>query len=97
MALRTDVSNGKDVSSTFNSIMENYYTPPNIVVNAAGIIKDNFLLNLTEEDFDKVIDVNLKVQLFLMKINLFFFRTFINFVLFLGYFSSHADSLSAFS
>ncbi|XP_065206525.1 estradiol 17-beta-dehydrogenase 8 [Planococcus citri] len=60
MALRTDVSNGKDVSSTFNNIMENYYTPPSIVVNAAGIIKDNFLLNLTEEDFDKVIDVNLK-------------------------------------
>lgn len=62
MALRTDVSNSKDVHSTFNNILENYYTPPSIIVNAAGIIKDNFLLNLTEEDFSRVIDVNLKVN-----------------------------------
>lgn len=32
-----------------------------MIVNAAGIIKDNFLLNLTEEEFNEVIGVNLKV------------------------------------
>nr|ABM55596.1 putative hydroxysteroid (17-beta) dehydrogenase 8 [Maconellicoccus hirsutus] len=60
MAIRIDVSNGKEVNDAFNNIIENYHTPPSIIVNAAGIIRDNFLLNLTEEDFDKVLNVNLK-------------------------------------
>merc|ERR1712079_947326 len=33
---------------------------PDIIVNSAGITKDGFLLRMKEEDFDKVIDVNLK-------------------------------------
>lgn len=83
MALRTDVSNSKDVNSTFEKILENYYAPPSIIVNAAGILKDNFLLNLSEDDFDKVINVNLKVDsennfvylvfYFLLKNSFFFF------------------------
>ena len=31
-----------------------------ILVNNAGIIRDNFLANITEQDWDKVLDVNLK-------------------------------------
>src|SRR5690606_3270387 len=31
-----------------------------ILVNNAGITKDNLLMRITEEDFDKVIEVNLK-------------------------------------
>src|SRR5690606_29799210 len=31
-----------------------------IVINNAGITKDNLLMRMSEEDFDKVIDVNLK-------------------------------------
>lgn len=31
-----------------------------ILINNAGITKDNLLMRITEEDFDKVIDVNLK-------------------------------------
>ena len=31
-----------------------------ILINNAGITKDNLLMRMTEEDFDKVIDVNLK-------------------------------------
>ena len=34
--------------------------PPDIVVNSAGITMDKYLLRMSEESFDKVIDVNLK-------------------------------------
>ncbi len=42
----------KDVLETFNSI--------DILVNNAGITKDNLLMRMSEEDFDKVVEVNLK-------------------------------------
>ncbi|MDY8135728.1 3-oxoacyl-[acyl-carrier-protein] reductase [Aquimarina sp. 2201CG5-10] len=42
----------KDVLETFGSI--------DILVNNAGITKDNLLMRMGEEDFDKVIEVNLK-------------------------------------
>jgi 3-oxoacyl-[acyl-carrier protein] reductase len=41
-----------DVLKEFGSI--------DILVNNAGITKDNLLMRITEEDFDKVIEVNLK-------------------------------------
>ena len=41
-----------DVVAEFGSI--------DILINNAGITKDNLLMRITEEDFDKVIDVNLK-------------------------------------
>lgn len=62
MTGRVDVSDSKDVDVVFDNIKTKYYMPPNIVVNIAGILKDNFLLNTPEEDFQKVIDVNLKVR-----------------------------------
>lgn len=42
----------KAVSEAFSSI--------DILVNNAGITRDNLLMRMKEEDFDKVIDVNLK-------------------------------------
>ncbi|MBE14840.1 MAG: 3-oxoacyl-[acyl-carrier-protein] reductase [Dokdonia sp.] len=42
----------KDVLEDFGSI--------DILVNNAGITKDNLLMRMAEEDFDKVIEVNLK-------------------------------------
>ncbi|SHG32591.1 3-oxoacyl-[acyl-carrier-protein] reductase [Salegentibacter echinorum] len=42
----------KDVAEDFGSI--------DILVNNAGITKDNLLMRMSEEDFDKVIEVNLK-------------------------------------
>lgn len=42
----------KDVLETFGSI--------DILVNNAGITKDNLLMRMGEDDFDKVIEVNLK-------------------------------------
>ncbi|WP_298539272.1 3-oxoacyl-[acyl-carrier-protein] reductase [uncultured Aquimarina sp.] len=42
----------KDVLETFGSI--------DVLINNAGITKDNLLMRMSEEDFDKVIEVNLK-------------------------------------
>ena len=40
--------------------MNKYSTPPTIIVNSAGITRDQFILKLTNQDFTKVLDVNLK-------------------------------------
>lgn len=39
-----------------------YFQPPSVCVNAAGITQDDFLLNMEEDHFDRVIQVNLKVH-----------------------------------
>ena len=43
-------------------IISGYKKPPCILVNSAGIHSDEFLLKMDEETFDKVIQVNLKVN-----------------------------------
>lgn len=63
MARRMDVSDSQDVKAAFDNIQSKYYKPPEVVVNAAGIVRDNFLLKISEEDFQKVFDVNVKVGL----------------------------------
>ncbi|XP_053209895.1 estradiol 17-beta-dehydrogenase 8-like [Panonychus citri] len=55
-----DVSSKESVTKLFSFIKENYSTPPSILINCAGIIRDSFLLEMSEEDFDSVINVNLK-------------------------------------
>lgn len=60
-AFHMDISSANSVNGTLKEIIASYKQPPSIVVNAAGIIKDNFLLKMSESDFDAVIDVNLKV------------------------------------
>ncbi|XKL65320.1 hypothetical protein PGB90_008740 [Kerria lacca] len=60
MARRMDVSDSQDVKAAFDNIQSKYYKPPEVVVNAAGIVRDNFLLKISEEDFQKVFDVNVK-------------------------------------
>lgn len=42
----------KNVSEDFGAI--------DVLINNAGITKDNLLMRMTEEDFDKVIEINLK-------------------------------------
>lgn len=56
-----DVSSPDSINRTLNEIISIYKKPPSVVVNAAGITKDNFLLKMSEADFDAVINVNLKV------------------------------------
>uniref|UniRef100_A0A3Q2PCU8 (3R)-3-hydroxyacyl-CoA dehydrogenase n=1 Tax=Fundulus heteroclitus TaxID=8078 RepID=A0A3Q2PCU8_FUNHE len=60
MAAAVDVSSKESVKKLVTSIQTRYFQPPSVCVNAAGITQDDFLLNMEEEQFDRVIQVNLK-------------------------------------
>ncbi|NLC04834.1 MAG: 3-oxoacyl-[acyl-carrier-protein] reductase [Tissierellia bacterium] len=59
IAVKSDVSISEDVTNLVKSVEESLGTV-DILVNNAGITKDNLLIRMTEEDWDKVMDVNLK-------------------------------------
>ncbi len=56
---KVDVSNFSQVNSAVEEIVKEFQNI-DILINNAGITKDNLLLRMTEEDWDRVIDVNLK-------------------------------------
>jgi 3-oxoacyl-[acyl-carrier protein] reductase len=58
-AYKLDVSSFTDVQETVKQIISDFGSV-DILVNNAGITKDNLLMRMSEEEFDKVIDVNLK-------------------------------------
>merc|ERR1711936_517143 len=60
LSVTSDVSQSESVNACFKQILDKYKRAPDIIVNSAGITKDGFMLRMKEEDFDKVIDVNLK-------------------------------------
>lgn len=59
MALRLDVSSADSVSGAFESVMKEMGRV-DILVNNAGITRDGLLLRMKEEDWDAVININLK-------------------------------------
>ena len=61
MSLSVDVSMSESVNMAFSEATQHYSAPPSIIVNSAGITRDNFLLKMDEKMFQKVLDVNLKV------------------------------------
>lgn len=54
-----DVSNSKEALNLIN-YCKNTLGSIDILINNAGITKDGLILRMKEEDFDKVIDINLK-------------------------------------
>ncbi len=54
-----NISNKEDVKSIFKYVQNNY-NRVDLLVNNAGIIRDNMIWNMSEEDFDDVIEINLK-------------------------------------
>uniref|UniRef100_A0A667XZQ2 (3R)-3-hydroxyacyl-CoA dehydrogenase n=1 Tax=Myripristis murdjan TaxID=586833 RepID=A0A667XZQ2_9TELE len=60
MAAVVDVSSKQSLDKLVTSIQAHYFQPPSVCVNAAGITQDDFLLRMEEEQFDRVIQVNLK-------------------------------------
>lgn len=54
-----DIADHAQVNETFAKIFEQW-TSIDILVNNAGLTRDNLLMKMSEEDWDKVIDVNLK-------------------------------------
>ncbi|ADQ46395.1 3-oxoacyl-(acyl-carrier-protein) reductase [Caldicellulosiruptor kronotskyensis 2002] len=59
MIIKCDVSNPDEVSHMFSQV-EKEFGRLDILVNNAGITKDGLILRMNEEDFDKVIAINLK-------------------------------------
>ncbi|XP_053671401.1 (3R)-3-hydroxyacyl-CoA dehydrogenase [Anopheles nili] len=60
IALEMDVASGSSIDSVLQKVLDNFKRPPSVIINAAGITRDNFLLKMPETDFDAVINVNLK-------------------------------------
>jgi len=58
-AIRTDVSSREDVQGLFNQIIEESGRV-DVLVNNAGITADGLLVRMKEEDWDRVLDINLK-------------------------------------
>ena len=56
-----DVSMAESINTAISDAIKHYSQPPSVVVNSAGITRDNFLVKMDEQWFQKVIDVNLKV------------------------------------
>ncbi|KAM8952783.1 (3R)-3-hydroxyacyl-CoA dehydrogenase [Pelodytes ibericus] len=59
-AFAVDVSQSESVTALMEQIQAQYTQPPCIAVSSAGITRDEFLLHLSEESFDSVLNVNLK-------------------------------------
>lgn len=58
-AIQCDVSQFEPCKSFIQEVVDKYKRV-DILVNNAGITRDNLLMKMSEEDFDKVIEVNLK-------------------------------------
>jgi len=56
---RADVSNADDVEAMFHDALQRWNSV-DVLVNNAGLVKDNLMLRMTEEDWDDVVDVNLR-------------------------------------
>jgi 3-oxoacyl-[acyl-carrier protein] reductase len=59
IGVRVDVSSAESVADMVKAAVEDFSTI-DILVNNAGIARDNFVVRLKEEDWDAVLDVNLK-------------------------------------
>ena len=59
IAYKSDASKLNECEKLVDSFLNDFDTI-DVLINNAGITKDNLLMRMSEDDFDKVIDVNLK-------------------------------------
>lgn len=59
LAIKCDVSITEEVDN-FVKEVKSHYNTIDVLINNAGITKDGLILRMKEEDFDDVLDVNLK-------------------------------------
>ena len=59
LAIKADVSNNDEIENLVKEVL-NQFGSIDILVNNAGITRDNLLIRMSEEDFQAVIDINLK-------------------------------------
>jgi len=58
--VKADVSDGAQSKAAVESAVEHGAGKLDVLVNNAGITKDNLLLRMTDDEWDRVVDVNLK-------------------------------------
>lgn len=66
IAVQADISKEEEAKALINTAVKQFGRL-DILVNNAGITKDNLLMRISEMDFDRVIDTNLKGTFFCMK------------------------------
>ena len=59
LAVACDVSSAKQVGAAFEEV-HNHFGRIDILINNAGLLRDNLLFKMSEDDWDKVLDVHLK-------------------------------------
>ncbi|SHJ95702.1 3-oxoacyl-[acyl-carrier-protein] reductase [Paramaledivibacter caminithermalis] len=59
LAIKADVSNSEDVKNLVKEVEKNF-SSIDILINNAGITRDTLLIRMKDDDWDKVMDVNLK-------------------------------------
>lgn len=57
--VRGDVTNAEDIKGLFDRTLEKFGSV-DVVVNNAGITRDNLLVRMSEKDWELVLDINLK-------------------------------------
>lgn len=67
LILKADVSKADEVENLVKQTIEKF-GKIDVLVNNAGITKDNLLMRMSEEEFDKVIEINLKGTYLVTKI-----------------------------
>ena len=73
LAVRADVSNPAEVKEMFKTVWKTY-GQIDVLVNNAGIVRDEYLLMLTEENLDACLDLNIKGYLYCAQAVLKMFR-----------------------
>ncbi|MCG2717589.1 MAG: SDR family NAD(P)-dependent oxidoreductase [Nanoarchaeota archaeon] len=66
IAIQGDVSKKQDVVKMFQEIKKEW-GKLHILVNNAGVVAFNSIENISEEEWDKIIDVNLKASFYAFK------------------------------
>lgn len=61
-AFCADVSASGSVEDVLQNVKSAFSSLPTVAVNSAGITKDTMMLKMSEDYFDKVLDVNLKAS-----------------------------------
>jgi len=67
-AIHVDVSKIQSIEQLFKTVLETFGKPANILVNCAGIASKIKVLDINEDLYDQVMDVNLKGTYFMCKV-----------------------------
>ncbi|MFT5736343.1 MAG: 3-oxoacyl-[acyl-carrier protein] reductase [Maribacter sp.] len=59
-AYKSNAANFNEADALVNEVLKDFNGVIDVLINNAGITKDNLLMRMSEADFDTVIDINLK-------------------------------------